>query len=624
MPRSSRPLKTIPIALRQLEVLRIEDITPGMRRITLTGEELGAAALPNGSQRHAFMSTGFDDDIRLIFPYPGQSEPVLPIVIDGDSHWPKDPRPISRTYTVRRYDPGTRELDIDFVKHGVGIATTWAYRTTPGDRIHVIGPPACHGLPDAGRLLLVAGDETALPAIARLLEQLPEDARGMVFIEIAERAHEQRLRELPGVTVSWLSRDGAAPGSGSLLLDAVRASSWEAGQDIFAWLAGEQSAVRDLRRFLVEERGVPKQDIDFTGYWKQSQVVPRAEDPQLPERADDADEAFEELHELAEILPPLAIRAAVSLGIPEEMARGSTSLPALAGATGCDERALAKLLRYLHAIGIVRPGEEGEYLLSETGELLTEEFIASMLRSDGLMARRERALQGLEESVRTGRASYASVTGTEFPALREQPEVMGELLSEAIEMGVFVAAPLAEAAAVRGIRHLVVYSDAAASLAEGLTRTHEALRITIPASPGEAAWLRADLPESVPQPAQRERISIAEQFPYAPLRPIEGADAALIAMRLVQMPDEQAVAYLRSAADALPAGSRILVLETLFREQELDEHDAEADLMNLTMHGSGLRTAAELDELIRRAGLRIVASEPIGWGDVLRVLERAE
>ncbi len=269
---ASRAVTVHPYTLRRLEVVRTSDVTPGMRRVTLAGEELSAFTSVNGFVVPEFHSDGFDDSVRLFFPLPGESRPVLPIQTDGSLTFPKSPRPLSKVYTVRRWDQQAGELDIDFVKHGTGMAATWADRAQPGDVMHIAGPVTSRSIPFGADWLLLAGDDTALPAIARFLEELPADARAQVFIEIAERAHQLPLRELPGVTVTWLSRHGADAGTTNLLLDAVQAATWWEG-DAFAWIAAEQAAVRDLRRHLVEDRSLAKRNIDFTGYWKRTSVV---------------------------------------------------------------------------------------------------------------------------------------------------------------------------------------------------------------------------------------------------------------------------------------------------------------------------------------------------------------
>ncbi|MFI5428105.1 siderophore-interacting protein [Aeromicrobium sp. UC242_57] len=105
-----------------------------MRRITLAGPQLDAFVSSNGLDQPAFRSAGFDDAIRLHLPYPGATEAALPVQKRGRLEFGKDPRPLSKVYTVRRWDPESRALDLDFVKHGTGVATTWAYRASVGAR----------------------------------------------------------------------------------------------------------------------------------------------------------------------------------------------------------------------------------------------------------------------------------------------------------------------------------------------------------------------------------------------------------------------------------------------------------------------------------------------------------
>lgn len=261
---SARTLRLVPVALRELAVGRVVDVTSGMKRITLTGSQLGEFTSPGGDLQPAFTSPGFDDDIRLLFPYPGESEPVLPVIENGRVTFAEGRRPIARAYSVRRYDSESRELDVDFVLHGHGVAADWARRARPGDPIHIAGPGKTQSLPAGCDWFLVAGDDTAIPAIARLLEELPCDARGQVLIDVAEDDHRQELTAPEGIEISWIPRH---TGTRHPLLNAIRGVNWHDNEP-FAWLAGEQAEVQKTRRFLVKERGVPKSDIDFTGYWK--------------------------------------------------------------------------------------------------------------------------------------------------------------------------------------------------------------------------------------------------------------------------------------------------------------------------------------------------------------------
>ncbi|MEW2129401.1 siderophore-interacting protein [Streptomyces sp. NPDC005435] len=618
MPKTSRRLTVHPPTLREVEVVRTVDITPGMRRVTLSGEQLRAFTTAAGFARPAFESNGFDDDLGLYFPYPGQRDPVLPVQGEAKLTVPKDPRPLSRAYTVRRWDPEAGELDVDFVRHGVGAGTTWACRTRPGDRIHLSGPSTSKAFPVGADWWLVAGDDTALPAIGRLLDELPSDARAQVFIEIAEEAHRQELRELPGVDVTWLIRPGATAGTVSLLTEAVRSVQWWSGQ-AFVWLAGEHTAVRDIRRHLVEDRGVPKEDIDFAGYWRRSSVVALETDGAIPD-PERTVTPFRKLHDLTELVAPIAIRTAVELGVPELISRGVTSVTELAAKAGADERALGKLLRYLHTLDVVTETEPSHYALTPVGDVLTLEFIADGLHSTGVVGREMLGIHGLTESVRTGRPAYASVTGQTFADVRAEQDYEDRHLERLAKFQPALAGPIATSGLLAGVRHLVIHSGGAGAHAREYVAAHESLRVTICALPAQADWLRRDLPATIPDASQRTRVGVLEQSVF---EPGPAADAVLISRALKTLPDADAAHALRRAAENLTPGGRVLLIEDVFDTDELDEHDGEADLIGLACHGSGLRTAAELDAVIARAGLTRRSARTVGLGTTVHELVRS-
>jgi NADPH-dependent ferric siderophore reductase len=608
MPKTSRRITVRPLTLREVEVVEVTDLTSGMRRITLSGAQLGEFTSANGFPQPAFESTGFDDDIRLVFCYPGQTEPVLPVQTEKGVDLPRDPRPLSRIYTVRRWDPETGRLDVDFVKHGIGVGTTWAYRAQVGDRIHFFGPSASRALPDDADWLLVAGDDTTIPAIARLLEELPADTRAQVFIEIAGNELRQELRELPGVEVTWLVRDNAT----TLLVDAVRDCAWWDGRP-YAWLAGEQTTVRDLRRHLVEDRGVPKEDVGFTGYWRRGEVVALEDDAAVPDPGKTRT-PFERLHDLTELIAPVAIRTAVELGVPELISRGVTGVAELATKVGADERALGKLLRYLHTLDVLTATGPNHYDLTPVGEVLTVEFVAGALHPAGVVGREMLGIRGLTESIRTGRAAYASVTGQTFAEVRAEQDYEDRYLERLALFQATLAEPIATSDILKGVRHLVLHSGGAAAQAREFVAAHPDLRVTICA---QADWLRRDLPATIPDEQQRARVGVVEQSVF---EPGPAADAVFIIRAFKALPDADAAHALRRAAENLLPGGRMLLVEDLFDTDDLDEHDGEADLLALAVHGSGLRTAAELDAVITRAGLARSATHTVGWGATVHEL----
>lgn len=616
MPKTSRGTTVHPISLRELRVVRAVELTPGMRRVTLAGEQLGAFTSANGLAQPAFRSDGFDDEIRIVFASPGHREPLLPVQLDGSVRPPEGGRVLSRGYTVRRWDRAAGELDVDIVTHGTGVGTTWAARAEPGDRIHLFGPLLSRPMPRDADWLLVAGDESALPAIGRLLDELPENGRARVFVEVVADTHRQRLRELPGVEVTWLVQDGTESGTSTLLVDAIRSSEWPEGRP-FAWIAGEQAAVRDVRRYLVADRQLPKSEIDFTGYWKRSEVVALEEDPALPdlEQTSDAEERF---HALVETVPPVALRVAAELGLGELIARGVSTSAALAAATRADERALGKLLRYLHSIDVLTTTAPDHYALTEVGAYLAEEHWCRLLHPDSAPARMAAGIPGLAESVRTGRPAYASVTGQSFADLRAEQWFEDRLLQEAADAAGLYAGAIATSTALDGVEHLVLHTDGASTQAREIAAARPDLRLTICALPAQADWLRRDPPESIPDPGERARVALVEQsvFEAAP-----ASDAVLLVNALARHPDADAAHVLRRVASSLVPGGRLLLLEETFAEQ-LAEHDAEADLIALTRDGTGLRTEDELRAVIDAAGLRLVAVHRIGWGTSFYQLAR--
>ncbi|QRX90808.1 siderophore-interacting protein [Streptomyces noursei] len=264
-------MTVLPVAL--IQVTGVRRLTPRMVRCTFAGDGLDT------------FPTWPDQQLKLLFPRPGQTAPRLPEAPAGDDgmRWyqaflalPEDERPWMRSYTVRAYDPERQWLTVDFVLHGAhepaGPATRWAATASVGDTLARYGPSAVYARPlplDAPGPILLAGDETALPAIGSLAEALPATARATAWIEIADGAEEQPLPTRADLTVHWVHRDRAAAGPDGALLTAVRAARLPADPAL-AWLAGEAGAVRSLRRHLIADRGLDKRRIEFAGYWRRS------------------------------------------------------------------------------------------------------------------------------------------------------------------------------------------------------------------------------------------------------------------------------------------------------------------------------------------------------------------
>jgi NADPH-dependent ferric siderophore reductase len=243
---------------RMLRVRRTEQLSPHMRRIVLAGPELAGFPVHSDGAH-----------IKMLLPRPGQLEPILPTLGPDGPVWPaREVSPISRTYTVSRYDPVAEELSVDFVLHGDnGPASSWALRAKAGDAVGVAGPggpPRFH--PDAGSYLLF-GDPSALPVIGAVLAHLPARARGHAFIEIADGGEIQELRYPPGVVLHWLVRGAVRPGASTLLLKAARALAWPAST-VSVTLAGESRQVIAVREHLLRDRGLAPEALYAVPYWK--------------------------------------------------------------------------------------------------------------------------------------------------------------------------------------------------------------------------------------------------------------------------------------------------------------------------------------------------------------------
>ncbi|MFE2347699.1 siderophore-interacting protein [Kitasatospora cineracea] len=249
------------LPIRRLTVTAVCRPTPRTVRVTF--------ALPPGG----FALAGPDQQVELHFPRPGQD-------LVGRYHAvPAARRPWVRPFTLRAHDAELHTVDVDFVLPAasgeglgeggaVGPAAAWAARARPGQVLAMSGPSPESARPfplDGGRPLLLACDESALPALGTLVEALPADARAHAWIEVAGPEEHQPLLGFGDLTAHWVHR-GDAP-HGTRLLAAVRSAVLPPDPGP-AWLAGEAATVRALRRHLVEDRGLPRSAVRSTGYWR--------------------------------------------------------------------------------------------------------------------------------------------------------------------------------------------------------------------------------------------------------------------------------------------------------------------------------------------------------------------
>ncbi|GAB2469429.1 siderophore-interacting protein [Xylanimonas ulmi] len=241
-----------PVGRRLLTVVRVEDVTPHYRRIVLGGPEV---------EGFSFARFACGDHVKVVVPDEATGDIVLPQPTPQGPRLPDGSRPVMRDYTVRAWDGERCELTLDFVVHEHGPAGRWAARAAAGDRIGVLGPRGHVLFPQNYPVYLAVGDATALPAIARLLEELPEGARAVAFVAVAD-GEEQDLAVRAGSELTWV------PQASGALEAAVR--SWRAPHDgdWFAFAAGEAGVMTAIRRYLRHEVGLPKEQVDVDGYWK--------------------------------------------------------------------------------------------------------------------------------------------------------------------------------------------------------------------------------------------------------------------------------------------------------------------------------------------------------------------
>lgn len=218
---------------RELTVADAMRLTPSMIRLTLTGQELGG-----------FASAGFDDHLKLFVP---AGEEVA-----------------MRDYTPRHYDPVLRQLIVDVVDHPGGPAADWARTAKAGDSVTIGGPRGSKVITGDITHWLLIGDESALPAIGRQIEELGPDMRVTAIVAVPSAQDEQTFEARADLAIIWVHRPAHLAHDPLPLMDAVNAADISAGT--FAWIAAEATVARAMRDRLVE-RGLPREWTAAAGYW---------------------------------------------------------------------------------------------------------------------------------------------------------------------------------------------------------------------------------------------------------------------------------------------------------------------------------------------------------------------
>ncbi|NNN35446.1 siderophore-interacting protein [Streptomyces sp. S3(2020)] len=259
-----------PFRFFSLQVVRTRRLGPSLVRVTFAGDEL-----------REFHSNGCDQSLSLFLPHPGQTEPAVPVEL-GDGWWqawrelPDDVRAVMRSYTLRSLRRDPDEVDIDFVLHEpAGHASRWAAQAGPGDRVLLLGPAIADNRairfrpPEGTDLTLLWGDESALPAIAAILESLPAGQRVRAWLEVHDAGNIQDLVTEADAQITWLVQDGGSTEGSPMALGAIRDAQLPDAERPYVWIAGESSHIKALRRHFVGERGVDRRSVTFVGYWRQ-------------------------------------------------------------------------------------------------------------------------------------------------------------------------------------------------------------------------------------------------------------------------------------------------------------------------------------------------------------------
>jgi NADPH-dependent ferric siderophore reductase len=248
--RNRRPLLTT--------VQETVRLTPHLIRVVVSGDDLASFAVGRFTDHY----------VKLQLPPPRAPYAAPFVVEDIKARLPRELWPRTRTYTVRAWDPNRRRLTLDFVYHGdTGIAGPWAAAAVPGDRLQLLGPGGAYAPEPAVVWHLMVGDASVIPAIAASLERVRAGVPVHVLLEV-EGPDDHLSLDSPGeVKLRWLHQTRLRPADQLLVLDALRELEFPDGR-LQAFVHGEASTVRAVRRHLLIDRGVPKDALSVSGYWK--------------------------------------------------------------------------------------------------------------------------------------------------------------------------------------------------------------------------------------------------------------------------------------------------------------------------------------------------------------------
>jgi NADPH-dependent ferric siderophore reductase len=260
----TRRVRREPPAFRHVEVRRVERLSPRLIRVTFGGADLAGFTVEQPAA-----------SVRVLLPIPGGGDLVVPTWNGNEFLLPDRRRPTIRTLTPWRVDPDARELDVGIVVHGGGVASDWALSAEPGEPAAISGPGRGYTVDHDAPAYLIAGDETAIPAITQVLDAVPDETPVQVRVEVAHPDGRLALPTHPATSVEWWDLAPGAP-PGDALGAAVR--DLELADGTRVWAAGEAAAVQRIRRHLFDDRGLQRTQTSVRGYWKHGRAGDGADD----------------------------------------------------------------------------------------------------------------------------------------------------------------------------------------------------------------------------------------------------------------------------------------------------------------------------------------------------------
>ena len=583
----ARTFRTHPLTVRQVNVRRVIDLNPRMRRITVGGPQLGEFT-SGGHPQPAFTSPGFDDHVKLIFASDGDILGALPTQLEHGIEWPPSTTRVARDYTPRRVDLDAGELDLDFVLHGHGPAATWARDAVPGDHLHLVGPKSSTVLPPELDWLVLVGDETALPAIGRFLDERPVDLPVQVLVSVSDPTAQQELAVRAQDRLTWIV---AAPDDPQALADAVSALDLPDGNG-YVWAGAESRALLPVRRELKTVRNLPKDRMNVTGYWHAAARTSAQTSIPSP-------------------VPWLATRAAVQLGLLDAVAQApARPLAEAASALDVPAEPLALLLPVLVRYGLLS-GDARELRLGPAGEELAgDEHSAEAF--DGLDAELMLALGDLAPALRTGQVPWQlrtgstlldQITGAETARSSARTEELVAELVESSESLTFLLDAVLSDEVWAEAREVLLLGPGSHVVAEALHQRRHPAQVRIRADSVLAGLLRAEVPDP------SSLIWVGEDEPV-------GADLAVAAHALAHRTDTEAAAFLgRLRAEAATA----LIIEA-GQPDALGSGSHEVSLRSYARIGRDLRDPEAIAGLAGPAGWHVHRVVPLGWGVQASVL----